>query len=111
MVDIYRNIEDYNPNKKGKIFIVFDNLVTDMFSNKNLSPILTELFITGRKLDISHVFITQSYFAVLNCTHHFIMKSPNKQEINKLYPKINQISTFRTLLILIKNVLQNHISF
>ena len=111
MVDIYKNIEDYNPNKKGKIFIVFEDMITDIFSNKNLSPILTELFITGRKLNISYLFITQSYFAILNSTHHFIMKIPNKQEINKLHPKIRQILTFRTLLILIKNVLQNHISF
>ena len=39
-------------------------MITDMVSNKNLKPIVTELFITGRKLDISVVFITQSYFAV-----------------------------------------------
>ena len=64
MVDIYKNIEHYNPNKKRKILIVFDDMIADMLSNKTLDPIATELFIRGRKLNISLVFITQSYFAV-----------------------------------------------
>ena len=65
MADIYKNIEDYNPNKKRKILIIFDYVIPDMLSNKKLDPIVTELFIKGRKLTISFVFITQSYFAVL----------------------------------------------
>ena len=64
MFDIHKNIEDYNPNKKRKILIVFDDMIADMLSNKTLDPIATELFIRGRKLNISLVFITQSYFAV-----------------------------------------------
>ena len=59
MIDIYKNIEDYNPNKKWKKLIVFD-MIADMLSNKNLNPIVTKLFIRGRKLNISLVFITQS---------------------------------------------------
>ena len=62
MDDIYENIEEYNPNKKRKILIDFVAMISDMPSNKN--PIVTELFIRGRKLNISLVFITQSYFAV-----------------------------------------------
>ena len=62
--DIYKNIEEYNLNKKQKILIVFDDMIADMFSNKKLNPIVTELFIRGRKLNIYLVFITQSYFAV-----------------------------------------------
>ena len=58
MDDIYKNIEEYNPNKKCKISIVFDDVIADMLSNKNLNPIVTELFIKGRKLNISRVFIT-----------------------------------------------------
>ena len=58
MDDIYENIEEYIINKKRKILIVFDYLIADMLSNKKLNPIVTELFITGRKLNISHVFIT-----------------------------------------------------
>ena len=60
MDDIYKKIEEYNPNKKRIILIVFD----DMLSNKKLNPLVTELFIRGRKLNISVVFITQPYFSV-----------------------------------------------
>ena len=59
MDDTYKNIEGYNPNKKHKILIVFDDIIADMLSNKNLTPIVTELFIRGRKWNISLVFITQ----------------------------------------------------
>ena len=62
--DVYKNIEDYNPGKKRKIPIVFDEMIADMINNKRLNPVATELFIRGRKLDISIVFITQSYFKV-----------------------------------------------
>ena len=57
MDDVSRNIEEYNPNKKQKILIVFDDIIAVMLSNKKLNPILTELFITERKLDISLVYI------------------------------------------------------
>ena len=60
MDDIYKNIEEYNPNKKHKILIVFDDMIANMISNKKLNPIVTELFIRGRKPNISLVFITQS---------------------------------------------------
>ena len=83
MDDIYKNIEEYNPNKKRKTLIVFDYMFVDMVSNKKLNPIVTELSIRGRELNNSLVFITQSYFAVpknirLNSTHYFITKIPNK---------------------------------
>ena len=61
MGEIYKNIEEYDPSKDRNILIVFDDMITDMLSNKNLNPIVTELFIKGRKLNISLVFITQSY--------------------------------------------------
>ena len=64
MDDIYKNNEEYNPDKKSKILILFDDMIADMLSNKKLNKIVTELFIRGRKLNISIVFITQSYFAV-----------------------------------------------
>ena len=84
MQDVYKNIENYNPGKKCKILIVFDDMVADMINNKNLNPVVTELFVRGRKLNISIVLITQSYFKVpkdvkLNSTHFFIMKIPNKR--------------------------------
>ena len=57
--DVYKNIEDYNPGKKRKIIIVFDDMIADMISNKKLNRVVTELLIRGRKLNISIVFITQ----------------------------------------------------
>ena len=64
MDDIYKNIGEFNPNKKRKILIVFDDMIADMLTNKTLNPIVTELFIRGTKLNISLIFITQSHFAV-----------------------------------------------
>ena len=89
MQDVHKNIEDYNPIKKRKILLVFDDMIADMIKNNKLNPIVTELFIRGRKLNISIVFITQSYFKVpkdlsLNCTHFFIMKIPNKRELQQI---------------------------
>ena len=82
MDDIYKNAEDYNPNKKRKILIVFDDMIADMLSNKKLNRIVTELFVRGRKLN-------NSYFAVpksirLNSTHYFVMKIPNKRELQQI---------------------------
>ena len=62
MHDVYKNINDYNPDKENKILIVFDDTIANMINNKKLNSIVTELFIRGRKLNISLVFITQSYF-------------------------------------------------
>ena len=58
MDDIYKNIEEYNPNKKSKILIVLDDKTADMIINIKLNPIITEFFIRGTKLNISLVFIT-----------------------------------------------------
>ena len=89
MDDIYKNIEEHNLNKKRTILMVFDNMIANMLSNKKLNPIVTELFIRGRKLDISLVFITQSYFAIpknirLNSMHYFVTKIPNKGELQQI---------------------------
>ena len=89
MQDVYKNIEDYNPGKNCKVSIVFDDMIADMINNKKLNPIVTGLFIRGRKLDISIVFIIQSYFKVpkdvrLSSTHLFIMKILNKRELQQI---------------------------
>ena len=86
MDNIYKNIEEYHPNKNRKTLIAFDDMIADMLTNKKLNPIVTELIIRERKLNISLVFITQSYFEVpknirLNSTHCFVMKIPNKREL------------------------------
>ena len=85
MDNIYKNIVDYNQNKKRKILIVFDDIITDMHRNERLDKTVTELSIRGRKLAISLVFNTQAYLKVpndvrLSTTHFFIMKIPNKRE-------------------------------
>ena len=84
MDNVYENIDDYNPNRKRKILIVFDDMIADIMTNKKFQAIIKELFIRCRKLSISLVFITQSYLSVpkdvrLNSTHYFIMKINNKR--------------------------------
>ena len=64
MQDVYKNIDEYNVDKECKILIVFDDMIADMINNKKLNSIVTDLFIRGRKLNISLLFITQSYFKV-----------------------------------------------
>ena len=82
--DVYEDLEDYNPTKKTKLLLMLDYMLADMKTNKKLSPILTELFLRGRKLNISLVFISQSCFKVpktirLNAGYHFISKNPYKR--------------------------------
>ena len=89
MQDVYKNIEEYNIGNERKILIVFDDMIADLINNKKVNLVLTELFIRGRKLNISIVFITQSYFKVpkhvrLNSTHSFTMKIPNKRELQQI---------------------------
>ena len=99
MHDVYKNIDEYNPDKENKILIVFDDMIADMIHNKKLNSIVTELFIRGRKLNISLVFITQSYFKVpedvrLNTIHFFIAKISNKRELQQI--AINHSSDINT---------------
>ena len=89
MQDVHKNIDDYNPRKKRKVLIVFDDMIADMINDKKLDSIVTDLFIRGRKFNISIVFITRSYFKVpkgvrLNSTHFFIIKIPNKRELQQI---------------------------
>ena len=89
MQDVYKNIDEYNIDKEHEILIVFDDMIADMINNKKLNSIVTELFIRGRKLNISLAFITQSYFKVpkdvgINSTHFFVMKIPNKRELQQI---------------------------
>ena len=89
MDDVYENINDYNPNRRRKILIVFDDMIADIMTNKKFQSIIKELFIICRKANISLAFITQSYFSVpkdvrLNSTHYFIMKINNKRELQNI---------------------------
>ena len=89
MDDVYENIDDCNPSRKTKILIVFGDMIEDIMTNKKFRVIIKELFIRCRKLNISLVFITQSYFFVpkdvrLNSTHYLIMKINNKRELQNI---------------------------
>ena len=112
MQDVYKNIEDYNPIKKRKVLIIFD----DMINNNKLNPIVTELFIRGRKLNISIVFITQSYFKVskdvrLNSTHLFIMKIPNKRELQQIALNHSSDTDFKDFMNIYKKSTKEPYSF
>ena len=116
MDNVYKNINDYNPDKENTILIVFDGMIADMTNNKKLNSIVTELFTRGRKQNISLVFITQSYFKVskdirLNATYFFIMKIPNRRELHQI--AINHSSDINTkdFINIYKNVLISHIHF
>ena len=89
MPHVYKNIEEYNLAKTRKVLIIFDNIIADMINNIKLNPVVTELLIRGRKLSISIVFVTQSYFKVskdvtLNKTYFLVIKIPNKRELQQL---------------------------
>ena len=89
MDDVYQNIDDFNPSRKIKILIVFDDMIADIMTNKKFQVIIKELFITSRKVSISLVFITQSYFSVpkdvrLNSTHYLIMKINSRKELENI---------------------------
>ena len=89
MDDVYENINDYNPIRKRKKIIVFDDMITDIMTFKKFQAIIKELFIRCRKLNISLVFITQFYFSVsndirLNSIHYLIMKINNKRELQNI---------------------------
>ena len=84
MDGVYQNINYYNSSRKRKMLIVFDDMITDIMTNKQFQAIIKELFIRCRKLNISLVFIIQSYFSVpkdvrLNSVLYLIMKINNKK--------------------------------
>ena len=111
MQDVYKNIEDYNPNKKRKVLIAFDDMIADMINNKKLNPLVAELFIRSRKLNISESFFKIPKEVRLNTTHSFIIRIPHKRELHQI--ALNHLSDteFKDFIKLYKNVLQNHILF
>ena len=90
MDDVYENIHDYNSSRKRKILIVFDDMIADIMTNKKFQAIIKELFIRCRKLNISLVFVSQSYYfsvpkdARLNLAHYLIMKINNRKELQNI---------------------------
>ena len=89
MDDVYENINDYNPIRKRKKLIVFDDMIADIVASKIFPAIIKELLIRCGKLNISLVFIMQSYFSVpkdakLNTTHYFIMEIIDQIELQNI---------------------------
>ena len=89
MDDVYENIDDYNPSRKRKKLIVFDDMIADIMTSTRFQAIIKELFIRRRKLNISLVFITQSYFSVpkdvrLNSAYYLNMKINNRKELQNI---------------------------
>ena len=81
MGDVYNNSDDYNPSRKRKMLNAFDDMIADIMTNKKIQAIIKELFIRCRKLNISLIFITKSYFSVpKDVTHYLIMKIHNEKE-------------------------------
>ena len=110
MKDVYKDADE-----KLKIWIVFDDITVDIINNKKLNSIVTELFVRGRKLNISLVFITQSYFKVpkdvrLNTTH-LSQKIPNKRELQQIALNYSSDISIKDFINIYKNILLNYILF
>ena len=89
MDDVYNNNDDYNSKRKRNVTIVFDDMIAGIMTNKKFQVMVKELFIRCRKLNVSFVFITHSYFSVskevkLNSTHYLIMKIHNRRELQQI---------------------------
>ena len=87
--DVLEDINDYNKNRDKKVLVIFDDMIADIMRSEKFKAIVKALFIRCRKLNISIVFITQSYFrtpkdARLNSTHYMLMKIGNKKELKSI---------------------------
>ena len=116
MDDVCSNIDDYNPKRKRNILIVFDDMMTDIMTNKIFQAIIKELFIRCRKLNISLVYITQSNFSVpkearLNCTHYLIMKIHNKRELQQIAIDHSEDIDYKSFLKIYRNCTKEPYSF
>ena len=89
MNDVLEDINNYNKKRNKKVLIIFEDMIADIMRSDIIKAIIKELFIRCRKLNISMVFITQSYFrtpkdARLNSTHYILMKMGNKKELKSI---------------------------
>ena len=116
MDDVYSNIDDYNPKRKRKNLIVFNDMIADIMTNKNFQAIIKELFIRCRKLNISLVFITHSYFKTLkdvrlNSTHYLIMKIHNRKELQNIAIDHSVDTDYKDFLRIYRNCTKRPYSF
>ena len=99
MNDVLKDINNYNKKRDKEVLIIFDDMIADIMRSEKFKAIVKELFIRFRKLNISIVFITQSYFRTpkdvrLNSTHYILMKIGNKKELKS---KAEENSGLQTL--------------
>ena len=116
MDDVYKNIDDHNLNRRRKILIVSDDMIADITTNKKFQGIIKELFIRCRNINISLVFIAQSYFSVpkderLNSTHYFIMKIINKRELQNIAINHSADIDYKYFINIYRECIRNHIIF
>ena len=116
MNGVYNNIDDYNSNRYRKSLILSDDMIADIMTNKRFQAIIKEPFIRCIKLNMSLVFIIQSYFSVpkevrLNSTHYSTMKIHNKKELQIFLQIIQQTLIIKALWIFTENVQVNYILF
>ena len=114
MDDALDDINNYNKNRDKKVLIVFDDMIADIEYNKTLKKIIKELFYRARKINVSVVFITQSYFralkdARLNSTHYILMKIGNKKELKSIAEEKSGHLDYKDFLKCIVIVRKNHI--
>ena len=103
MDDVSTNIDDYNKKRKRKVLIVFDDMIADIMSSTKFQAIIKELFIRRRKLNISMVFIMQSYFrtpkdARFNSTHYVIIKIQSRKELQNIAQENSEDIDFKHFL-------------
>ena len=116
MDDVYEDIDNYNPKRDKKVLIVFDDMIADIMTNKKFHAIIKEFFIRCRKLNISLVFISQSYFSVpkdvrSNTTHYLNMEIKNRIELKILQLIILQTQTIMIFKKITENVQKNLLIF
>ena len=114
MNNVLEDINNYNKKRDKKVLIIFDDMIADIMRSEKFKAIVKELFIRCRKLNISIVFITQSYFrtlkdARLNSTHYILMKIGNKKELKSIAEENSGHLDFKDFSKYIIIVLINHI--
>ena len=114
MNDVLDDINNYNKNRDKKVLIIFDDMIADIEYNKNFKRIIKELFYRPRKINVSIVFITQSYFRALkdarvNSTHYILMKIGNKKELKSIAEEKSGNLDYKDFLKCIIIVRKNHI--
>ena len=116
MDDVYENIDDYNPNRKRKVLIVFDDMIADIMTNKKIQVIIKKIFIRCRKLNISLECITKSYFSVqkkcqIKLVHYLIMKINSNRKLQNIAINHSANIDYKYVMNFIENSQKNHILF